>query len=212
MAMKKAKAKTPARATKSAKTAKTAKVAKKAGKIAKKATARVAKKATAKVAKKARKVQPIPKGYHSITAAIVVDGGREAIEFYKKAFGAKERKGGTMTEPSGKIMHAELVIGDSIIMLNDEFPEMGARSPASLGGAAGSLLIYTRNADALFQRAVDAGAKVIMPLENAFWGDRYGQVEDPFGHRWQIATHIEDVTPREMAKRAQAAFSGGSHG
>lgn len=191
MAMKK---KLKAKAKTAAKTAKT--------------PAKSAKKAIRKVAKKARKAQPIPKGFHTITASLVVNNAREAIEFYKTAFGAKERKA-TMTDPSGKIMHSEIVIGDSIVMVNDEFPEMGARSATAMGGSPASLMIYTRDANALFDRAVKAGAKVVMPVQDMFWGDRYGRVEDPFGFNWQIATHIEDVSPREMAKRAQAAFSAG---
>jgi PhnB protein len=153
-----------------------------------------------------KKVAPIPKGYHTLTPHLVVRGAAQAIEFYKKAFGAKQR-GGVMAGPGGLVMHAELQVGDSIVMLADEFPELGSRSPQSIGGSASSLLIYTQDADALFNRAVAAGAQVLMPLANQFWGDRYGKLVDPFGHGWDVATHVEDVTPREMAKRMAAMSS-----
>jgi uncharacterized glyoxalase superfamily protein PhnB len=175
----------------------------------KKATARVkkaAKKVTArKPAAKRAKALPIPKGYHIITPAIVVRGASEAIAFYKNAFSAKERS--RMPMPDGRLMHAEIQIGDSRIMLSDEFPEMGAKSPQTLGGAPSSLLIYTKNVDALFEQAVKAGAKVTMPVADMFWGDRYGTVEDPFGHQWALATHKEDLSTREMNKRAAAMMS-----
>ncbi len=171
------------------------------------AAKKVAKKAATKVAKKVRaKAQPIPAGYHILTPSIVVRGAAEAIEFYKKAFGAKEKH--RMGGPGGKIMHAEIKIGDSILMLADEMPEMGNKSPQSYGGSGSSILIYTKNVDALFQQAVAAGAKPVMPVADQFWGDRYGQVTDPYGHVWQLATHKEDLTPKQMAKRAAAAFSG----
>ncbi|MFN7132714.1 MAG: VOC family protein [Myxococcales bacterium] len=178
-----------------------------------KKAAKGAKKAARKVAKKARRAQPIPKGFHTATPSLIVRGAADALEFYKNAFGAKELS--RMADPSGKVMHAEIRIGDSIIMLGDEFPEMGARGPQSIGGTGSSVMLYTKDVDALFERAVKAGAKVLMPVANMFWGDRYGRVEDPFGHQWQLATHIEDLTPKEMAKRAQAAFSappGGGQG
>ncbi|HYO65907.1 MAG TPA: VOC family protein [Archangium sp.] len=181
-----------------------------AKKVAGKVTSKVAavKKAAARKApaKKAKKAQPIPKGYHIVTPSLVVRGAKEAIEFYKKAFGAKE-VGKAMTTPDGKILHGEFRIGDSIVMYSDEFPDMGSRSPLSVGGVSSSLLIYTRDADALFNQAVASGAKVAMPVGDMFWGDRYGIVTDPFGHQWQIATHKEDLTPKEMARRAQAAMS-----
>jgi uncharacterized glyoxalase superfamily protein PhnB len=181
------------------------KKAQKVAEQARSATKKVAKK-VAKVAKKVRaKAQPIPKGYHIITPSIVVRGAAQAIEFYKKAFGAKERS--RMPGPNGKLLHAEIKIGDSIIMLSDEMPTMGANSPQTVGGTSSSLMIYTKNADALFQQAVAAGAKPTMPVADQFWGDRYGRVTDPFGHDWQIATHKEDLTPKEMAKRAAAMFS-----
>jgi uncharacterized glyoxalase superfamily protein PhnB len=182
-----------------------------AKKVATKVTSKVAavKKAAAKKApaKKAKKAQPIPKGYHIVTPSLVVRGATEALEFYKKAFGAKE-VGKAMTTPDGKILHGEFRIGDSIVMYSDEFPNMGSRSPLSVGGVSSSLLIYTRDADALFNQALASGAKVAMPIGDMFWGDRYGIVTDPFGHQWQIATHKEDLTPKEMARRAAAAMSG----
>lgn len=181
-----------------------------ATKVATKVTSKLAaaKKAAAKKApaKKAKKAQPIPKGYHIITPSIVVRGAKEAIEFYKKAFGAKE-VGGAMPSPDGKILHAEIRIGDSIVMLSDEFPQMGSSSPQTVGGTSSSLMIYTRDVDALFNQAVAAGATAAMPVSDMFWGDRYGIVVDPFGHRWQLATHKEDLTPKEMARRAAAAMS-----
>jgi uncharacterized glyoxalase superfamily protein PhnB len=187
------------------------KVAKKAAErirtATKKVAQKVAKKAAGKMpAKKRAKVQPIPKGYHVVTPSIVVRGADKAIEFYKKAFGAKELN--RMPGPDGKLLHAEIRIGDSIVMLSDEFPQMGAASPETVGGISASLMIYTKDADALFNQALAAGAKVSMPLADMFWGDRYGRVKDPFGHDWQIATHKEDLTPKEMARRAAAAMSG----
>jgi PhnB protein len=147
-------------------------------------------------------VKPIPEGNHTITPSLVVKNGKKAIEFYKIAFGAKEL--GTMLGPDGqKVMHAELQIGDSKIYLGDEAPEMGAVSPQTLGGSPVSLNIYTEDCDAMFRRALAAGATVKMPLEDMFWGDRYGKLADPFGHTWGIATHKEDVSPEEMDKRAK---------
>jgi PhnB protein len=171
---------------------------------AKKVAKKVANKAPVKKAR-AKKVQPIPKGYHVITPTIVVRGAANAIEFYKKAFGAKELS--RMDGPGGKLLHAEIKIGDSIVMLSDEFPEMGSRSPESLGGIASSLMIYAKDADAVFNQSLAAGAKVSMPLSDMFWGDRYGRVRDPFGHDWQIATRKENLTPREVARRSAAAMS-----
>ena len=152
----------------------------------------------------ARGVRPVPDGYHSLTPALIVHNAAEAIEFYKRAFGAQEL--GRMPAPDGqRIWHAELQIGDSRLMLGDEFPDMGdCRAPKSLGGTATSLHLYVEDADAVFQRAVDAGATVSMPLTDAFWGDRYGKVTDPFGHQWGIATRQEEVSEAEMQRRAQA--------
>jgi len=141
-------------------------------------------------------VKPIPDGYHSITPFLTVRDAARAIEFYKQAFGAVER--GVMKGPDGKVMHAELKIGDSLIMLSDEFPEFGALSPESIGGSAMGLHIYVDGVDAAFDRAVKAGAHVEMPVMDQFWGDRYGKLTDPFGHKWSIATHTKDLSMDEM--------------
>jgi PhnB protein len=150
-------------------------------------------------------VKPIPEGYGTVTPYIQVDDANRAIEFYKRAFGAKERN--RMPGPNNTIAHAEIEIGDSVIMLSDPFPQSPLKSPKDIGGSTASLMIYTEDADETVQQAVDAGAKITMPVETQFWGDRYGRVEDPFGHNWQIATHVEDVTPEEMAKRAETAMA-----
>ena len=141
-------------------------------------------------------VKPIPDGYHSITPFLTVRDATRAIEFYKQAFGAQER--GVFMTPDGKVMHAEITIGDSIIMLGDEFPEFGALSPESTGGAGMGLHIYVDGVDVAFDRAVKAGAQVEMPVMDQFWGDRYGKLKDPFGHRWSIATHTKDLSVDEM--------------
>ena len=147
------------------------------------------------------KVNAIPTGYHAITPYLIIRGAAQAIDFYKQAFGAVE----IMRMPHGdKIGHAEIKIGDSFIMLADEFPEMGYQSPESLNGTTVSLVLYIEDVDTVFQRAVDAGAEVKMALENKFYGDRMGTLADPFGHTWSLATHIEDVTPEEMQKRMEA--------
>ena len=143
--------------------------------------------------------KPIPDGYRSVTPAIIVRGAADAIEFYKSAFGAEETT--RMLGPDGKIMHAEIRIGDSMVMLGDENPEWGMLSPLSTNGTPSSLHVYVDDADAAFARALRAGAKVRQPLEDAFWGDRYGKVTDPFGHEWGIATHVKDMSADEM-KRA----------
>lgn len=150
-------------------------------------------------------VQPIPQGYHSITPYLIVKNAKQAIEFYQKAFGAKELY--RMETPDGMIGHCELQIGDSRIMMADEFPNMGATAPSKEGGKAFSLLIYVDNVDQLFDRAVKAGAKVLRPLKNEFYGDRMGTVQDPFGHNWNLGMHIEDVSPEEMKKRAEKMWS-----
>ena len=155
-------------------------------------------------------VKPIPEGYHSATPYLIVNGGANAIEFYKKAFGAKEIM--RMPRPDGKIGHAEIKIGDSPIMLADEVPEMGHRSPQSLGGTPVSIMLYVEDVDAVAGKATAAGAKVLRPVENQFYGDRSGTFSDPFGHQWHISTHKEDVSPEEMKKRmaALAAKASGS--
>jgi PhnB protein len=150
-------------------------------------------------------VKPIPEGYHTVTPYIQVDDAAKAIEFYQRAFGAKERL--RMPGPNNTIAHAEIDIGDSVIMLSDPFPQSPLKTPKEIGASTASLMIYTEDADELVQQAVDAGAKITMPVETQFWGDRYGRVEDPFGHNWQIATHVEDVPPAEMAKRAEEAMA-----
>ena len=150
-------------------------------------------------------VKPIPEGYHSVTPYLAVPDAAEAIEFYKRAFGARERV--RMPTPDGKIAHAELEIGDSLIMLSDPFPQSQAKPPSELGGTTGGVFLYVEDADAAFQQATDAGATVSMPLENMFWGDRFGSLMDPFGHHWSIATHIEDLTEEEIAERGQAAMA-----
>jgi PhnB protein len=149
-------------------------------------------------------VQPVPEGYHSVTPYLVVDGASRAIEFYKRAFGAVERF--RMPAPDDTVGHAEIQIGDSVIMLSDPFPRMGSSAPSGTQESAG-LMLYVADVDAVFKQAVDAGATVTMPLDNQFWGDRYGKVRDPFGHSWHLATHVEDVSPEEMMKRAEAAFA-----
>jgi PhnB protein len=150
-------------------------------------------------------VKPIPEGYNTVTPYIAVDDAAKAIEFYKRAFGAKERV--KMEGPPGKISHAELEIGDSVIMLSDPFPQSPLKTPKEIGGITASMLLYVEDVDEAVQQAVDAGAKITMEIENQFWGDRFGRVEDPFGQNWQIATHVEDVAPEEMAKRAEEAMA-----
>jgi PhnB protein len=149
--------------------------------------------------------KPIPEGYHSVTPYLAIDGASEAIEFYKRAFGAKER--GRMDAPGGKIGHAELAIGDSVVMLSDALPQFSTRAPTELGGTTVSVFMYVEDVDAVVKQAVDAGAKVEIEVQDQFWGDRFGSVTDPFGHNWAIATHVEDVPPEEMAKRAEAAIA-----
>ena len=150
----------------------------------------------------AANVKPIPDNYHSVTPYLVVDGAAKAIEFYRKAFGATELM--RMPAPGDRIGHAEIKVGDSIVMLADASVEMGHKDPKILGGSPVSLLIYVEDADATVASAVAAGAKIARPLENQFWGDRMGDVTDPFGHRWHVATHVEDVSPEEMKRRMEA--------
>jgi len=149
------------------------------------------------------KVRPIPEGYHSVTPYLIIKNAADAIEFYKKAFGATELF--RMDQPDGKIGHAEIKIGDSPIMLSDEFPEMGHRGPQSLGGSPVSIMLYVEDVDAVVNRATIAGAKLDRPVEDKFYGDRAGSLTDPFGHIWHIGTHKEDISPEEMEKRAAAA-------
>jgi PhnB protein len=147
--------------------------------------------------------QPIPEDYPQVTPYLCVDGASAAIEFYGRVLGTTERM--RMQTPEGTVGHAELQLGDSLIMLADEFPELGVRSPKAFGGSPVTLSVYVEDVDAVFERAVQAGAKVLRPLEDQFYGDRSGQFEDPFGHRWSVATRVENVSPEEMARRADEA-------
>ena len=148
--------------------------------------------------------KPIPDGYRTATPYLIIKGAAEAIEFYKRAFGATELL--RMADPQGRVGHAEIRIGDSVIMLADEHPAMGYRGPRSLGGSSVSILLYLAEVDAVFERAVRAGAKAQRPVADQFYGDRSGTLEDPFGHVWTVATHVEDVLPEEMQRRAEAAM------
>lgn len=150
-------------------------------------------------------VKPIPEGYHSVTPYLIIKGAADAIEFYKKAFGATEL---FRMDHEGKIGHAEIKIGDSLIMLADEYPEMGYLGPVTLGGSPVSLMIYVEDVDTIFKQAIEAGGTEQMPLQDKFYGDRSGKLKDPFGHTWHVATHIEDVSPEEMEKR----IASGAHG
>jgi len=149
-------------------------------------------------------VKPIPDGYHTATPYLIVNGGVAAIEFYKKAFGATELM--RMPGPSGKLMHAEIKIGNSPIMLGDEAPERDVKGPQSLGGTTFGMCLYVPDVDAMFAAAIAAGGKELYPVKNQFYGDRSGTLIDPFGHKWTIATHIEDVPPEQMQQRAEAAM------
>jgi PhnB protein len=149
--------------------------------------------------------KPIPDGYHTVTPYIPVDGAADAIEYYKRAFGAKERM--RMNGPDGSIAHAEIEIGDSLVIVSDPFPQSTVKSPRSLGGTSASIFLYVKDVDAVVKQAVDAGAEIVMEPQDQFWGDRFGTITDPFGHTWSVATHIEDVPPEEMAKRAKAAMA-----
>jgi PhnB protein len=151
-------------------------------------------------------VKPIPDGYPQVIPYLCVDGASAAIEFYVKVFGATERM--RMPGPDGKVGHAELEIGDGLIMLADEHPDIGVLSPRTIGGTPVTISIYVDDVDAVFERAVNEGATALRAVENQFYGDRSGQLEDPFGHKWSVATHVEDVPPDEMEKRAAAAMSG----
>jgi len=151
--------------------------------------------------------QPIPEGYPRITPYLCVDGAAAAIDFYTSVLGATERM--RMPGPDGKLGHAELQLGDAVIMLADEYPDMDIRGPRSIGGTPVTVHVYVEDVDDVFARAVQAGATPLRPVEDQFYGDRSGQFEDPFGHRWNVATHVEDVPADEMAKRAAAVMEGG---
>ena len=150
-------------------------------------------------------IKPVPEGYHTVTPHLAVDDATAAIEFYKRAFGATERS--RMPSPDGKIAHAELEIGDSLIMLADPFPQAQTKPPKELGGTTGGVFLYVEDVDAAFQQATDAGATVTMAPEDMFWGDRFGSLMDPFGHHWSLATHKEDLSEEEIAERGQAAMA-----
>lgn len=147
-------------------------------------------------------VHHVPEGYHSVIPYLVIDGAAEALEFYKKAFGATELM--RMPGPDGRIGHAEILIGDAHVMLADEHPEQGHRGPKSIGGTPVGIMIYVEDADAVFNAAIAGGATAVRPMEDQFYGDRSGSITDPFGHNWMIATHVEDVSPEEMERRMKA--------
>lgn len=153
-----------------------------------------------------KKVKPIPDGMHSVTPHLICAGAAQAIEFYKKAFGAVEEA--RLPAPDGRLMHAMIRIGDSPVMLVDEMPEWCALGPKALKGSSVTIHLYVEDADAVFARAVKAGAKVVMPLDDAFWGDRYGKVEDPFGHHWSIGTHQREVSMEEAQQAMQKMAAG----
>jgi PhnB protein len=150
--------------------------------------------------------KPIPDGYNTVSPYLAVEDAASAIDYYTKAFGAKEVV--RMDAPGGKIGHAELKLGDSRIMLSDPFPQASTKPPKELGGTSASVFLYVEDVDALVKQAVDAGATVTMEVADQFWGDRFGTITDPFGHVWSIATHVEDVPPEEMAERARTAMAG----
>jgi len=152
----------------------------------------------------AKKVRAIPKGYHTITASLAVQDAAKAISFYKKAFGATEIM--RMSGPGGSIMHAEMKMSDSAFMIADEMPQMGNKGPKSYGGTPVSFYVYVEDVDAAWKKAIKAGATAVWPLQDMFWGDRTGQLEDPFGHRWSLSQHVRDVDMNEM-KKAHKAFS-----
>ena len=155
-----------------------------------------------------KKVSPIPQGFHTVTPHLVCRNAAGAIDFYKKAFGARELS--RMPMPGGGLAHAEIQLGDSRLMLADEMPEMDATSPETIGGSAVHIFLYVPNVDAVFTRAVSAGAKATMPPMDMFWGDRYAKLTDPFGHKWSMATHIEDMSIKEMIRRGEEAFKQGA--
>jgi PhnB protein len=150
------------------------------------------------------KAKAVPDGYHSVTAYLIIDGAAKALDFYKHVFGASEKM--RMPSPGGKVGHAEILIGDSMIMLADEHPEMGARGPRAFGGTPVSVMVYVEDVDATVKAALAAGAKLLQPVEDKFYGDRSGTIEDPFGHHWHVSTHKEDVPDEELARRAAAAM------
>jgi PhnB protein len=150
-------------------------------------------------------VKPIPEGYQTLSPSLIVDPASEAIEYYKRAFGATER--GIMRGPDGKIAHAELQIGDSVLMLSDPYPMQNAKAPKELGGTSVAIFMYVEDVDSAFKQAVDAGGTSTMEPDDMFWGDRFAALMDPFGHAWALATHVEDVPPEEMEERGRAAMA-----
>ena len=150
-------------------------------------------------------VKPIPEGFHTATPTLVVKNAAQAIDYYKKVFGAEELM--RMPSPDGKISHAEIKIGDSKIFLSDEFPQHGGKSPQTLGGFTGGIYLYVPDVDKVFDKAIAAGGKSSMPVADMFWGDRHGNFIDPFGHSWGVSTHTEDLSEEEMEKRAQAFYA-----
>jgi PhnB protein len=152
--------------------------------------------------------KPIPDDYRGLIPSIVVDDAARAIEFYKRAFGATER--GRMEAPDGKIAHAELEIAGSVLMLSDPLPQSSLKPPTALGGTCAAVFLYVQDVDEVFQQAIDAGAKPVLPVDDQFWGDRYGSVADPFGHQWQLATRTEDLTPEQVAERSREALASSS--
>ena len=146
-------------------------------------------------------VKPVPEGYHTVTPYLIVKDAAKALDYYKKALGATERM--RMAGPDGKVMHAEMQIGDSVVMLADEFPQMGAKSPQTIGGSPVGICLYVNDVDALFKQAIAAGGKEERPVKDQFYGDRSGTLRDPFGHQWTIATHKEDLTPEQIGQRAE---------
>jgi len=151
------------------------------------------------------KVKPVPDGYSTVTHYLTIRGAAKAIDFYTQAFGAKELF--RMPAPDGKVMHAEILIGNSHIMLADESPRSETKAPQTLNGSTSGIFLYVEDVDAAFHQALKAGARETQPLENQFWGDRFGKLTDPFGHRWMLASHVEDVSPAEMEERMSAAVS-----
>jgi len=158
----------------------------------------------------AGKVNPIPEGFNSVTPHIVVKGAKAAMDFYKKAFGAEEVM--CIPAPDGSVMHAEIQLGNSRVMIAEENPQMGCQSPKSLGGSPITVHLYVNDVDSVVNQAVKAGATPVMPITDMFWGDRYGMVTDPFGHKWSVATHTEDLTPEQIGERMAKAFAGGGCG
>jgi PhnB protein len=182
------------------------KAAQRAGRAVRPATRGAPKRAARPARKRAkRKVAPIPKGYRTATPYLIVRGASEAIGFYQRAFGAREVL--RLAMPNGTVMHAEIRIGDSMLMLSEENPAWGSKSPLTLGGSATHVMLYVKDVDAFFARAVAAGCAVEMPVADMFWGDRYGKLRDPYGHQWSVGTHVEDLSAKQMQRRADAEMA-----